>query len=94
MQSFAKAVRVIVDRQQTLERAVERLSVIPLQLTEEPWRGVLWNDSTKTMILKHARLAMNLFLYMVGEEPTPRTFDLLTRYREALGMPEKNLPKI
>lgn len=94
MQSFAKAVRIIVDRGDKLERAVERLSVIPLQLTDEPWRGVLWNDSTKTMILKHARLAMNLFLHMAGEEPIPRTFDILARYREALGMPEKNLPKI
>lgn len=94
MQSFAKAVRVMVDRGEKLERAVERLSIIPLQLTDEPWTGVLWNDSTKTMILKHARLAMNLFLYMVGEKPSPRTFDVLERYREALGAPEKPLPKI
>ncbi len=94
MQSFAKAVRVMVDRGEKVEKAVARLSIIPLQLTDEPWVGVLWNDSTKTMILKHARLAVNLFLHMVGEEPTPRTFDVLERYREALGVPEKALPKI
>lgn len=94
LQSFAKAARVMIDRGKEIEEAVARLSAIPLHLTDEPWVGILWNDSTKTMILKHARLAVNLFLYMVGEEPNPRTFELLTRYRKALEKPEKELPKI
>ncbi len=94
MQSFAKAARVMVDRGEKVEGAVARLSVIPPQLTDEPWVGVLWNDSTKTMILKHARLAVNLFLQTVGEEPSPRGFDVLQRYREALGNPQATLPRI
>lgn len=94
LQSFAKAARVMVDRGEEIEEAVARLTAIPLLLTDEPWVGILWNDSTKTMILKHARLAVNLFLYMVGEESNPRTFELLTRYRKALEKPEKELPEI
>ena len=94
MQSFAKAARVMVDRGEKLEGAVARLSSIPLQLTDEPWLGVFWNDATKTMILKHAKLAVNLFLHMAGEKPNPRKFDVLKRYRDVLGEPEKILPKI
>lgn len=94
MQSFAKAARVMIDRGEKVEKAVARLSSVPLQLTDDPWVGVLWNGSTKTMILKHAKLAVNLFLHLVSEKPDPRTFDLLKRYREALGEPEKSLPEI
>ena len=61
LQAFARAVRIMVDRGHHLESAVAKLAAVPLQLTEEPWTGVLWNTSTKTMIVKHQKLAMNLF---------------------------------
>lgn len=94
MQSFAKAARIMVDRGAKLENAVARLSTVPLQLTDEPWVSVLWNASTKTMILKHTKLAVSLFLYMAKEKPSPQTFDLLKKYQEALGDSEKFLPKV
>lgn len=92
MQAFARAVRLLVDRGLSLEAAVGRLSRVPLQLTDEPWVGILWNDSTNTMILKNKRLVVNLFLHLIGEQPTPRTFDVLGNYRKALGDPHKELP--
>lgn len=94
MQSFAKAARIMVDRGAKLENAVAKLSAVPLQLTDEPWVSVLWNASTKTMILKHTKLAVSLFLYMAKEKPSPQTFDLLKKYQEALGDSEKFLPKV
>ncbi len=94
MRSFARAVRIMVDRGEKLENAVAKLSAVSLQLTDEPWVGVLWNASTKTMVLKYTKLAMNLFLYTVGEKPDPRTYDILKTYREVLGEPKKLLPKI
>jgi DNA sulfur modification protein DndB len=94
MQSFARAARIMVDRGAKLENAVAKLSVVPLQLTDEPWVGVLWNASTKTMVLKYTKLTVNLFLYMVEEKLDPRTYDILKTYREVLGKPQKLLPKI
>jgi hypothetical protein len=94
MRSFARAVRIMIDRGAKLENAVAKLSAVPLQLTDEPWVGILWNPSTKTMVLKYTKLAVNLFLYMVGEKPDPRTYDILKTYREVLGEPKKSLPKI
>ena len=52
MQSFARAARIMVDRGEKLGNVVAKLSTVPLQLTDEPWVGVLWNTSTKTMVLK------------------------------------------
>ena len=94
MQSFARAVRIMIDRGIEVEIAVSKLSGVPLQLTDEPWGDVLWNASTKTMLLKYKKLAENLFLYLVKEKSNPQTYDVLKSYREVLGEPEKRLPKI
>lgn len=94
MQSFAKAARVMIDRGEKVEEAVARLSSVPLQLTDEPWAGVLWNSSTKTMILKYTKLAVNLFLHMAGEKPDPRKYNILRTYQKVLEDPQKLLPKI
>lgn len=84
----------MVDRGVELEKAVSKLSAVPLQLTDEPWVGVLWKPSTKTMLLKYKKLAENLLLHMVREKPHPQTYDVLKSYREVLGEPGKRLPKI
>lgn len=94
MQSFAKAARIMIDRGEKVENSVARLSSFPLNLTDDPWVGVLWNNSTKTMIQKQTKLAVNLFLYMAREKLNPQTFDLLKKYQEALGEPKKLLPKV
>lgn len=94
LQAFAKASRVMVDRGQPLESAVAKLATVPLQLTDRPWAGVLWNTSTKTMIVKHKKLAVNLFLHLAHNRPSPESFDVLEGYREVLGNPRARLPRI
>jgi DNA sulfur modification protein DndB len=91
--AFARAARVTVDRGERLDAAVAKLAAVPLRLTDRPWAGALWNTSTKTMIVKHKKLAMNLFLHLAHTKPSPRDFDTLERYREVLGDPRARLPK-
>lgn len=90
---FARAARAMVDRGEKLQAAVMRLATCPLQLNTKPWVNVLWNPSTKTMIVKHKKLVPNLFLHMVGEKPTPNSYDLLTQYRKATGIEDARLPR-
>jgi DNA sulfur modification protein DndB len=91
LQAFAKALRVMLDRGQELESAVATLATVPLHLTDKPWDGVLWNASTKTMIVKYRKLAMNLFLHMAHSRPSPNNFDTLARYREVIGVPQARI---
>jgi DNA sulfur modification protein DndB len=93
LQAFARAARVMVDRGGELDSAVAKLAGVPLQLNEKPWNGVLWNSSTKTMIVKHKKLAMNLFLHLTHNRPSPESFNILERYREVLGDPQAKLPR-
>lgn len=94
LHAFARAARVLVDRGQRIDMVVAKLASVPLQLTDKPWDGVLWSTSTKTMIVKHKKLAMNLFLHLSHHRSFPETFDVLARYREVLGNPRARLPKV
>lgn len=94
LHAFARAARVLVDRGQRVELVVAKLATVPLQLTDKPWDGVLWSTSTKTMLVKHKKLAMNLFLYLAHDKSSPESFDILARYCEVLGNPRAKLPKV
>jgi DNA sulfur modification protein DndB len=86
-QAFATAVRIMMDRDIEMDRAVLLLSSTELRLGAKPWRHVLWNPSTNNMITKHKKLAYNLFLHMAGQELSPKDYsyeDLLTDYRKVL----------
>jgi len=85
LSAFARASRVMVDRGEEINNAVSKLAAVPLQLTDRPWAGILWNTSTNTMIVKHKPLAMNLFLHLAHTQPSPSTFETLRQYREVLG---------
>lgn len=91
--ALARASQVMVDHGQRLNAAVAKLAAVPLRLADRPWAGVLWNTSTKTMIVKHKKLAMNLFLHLAHTKPSPEDFDTLESYREVLGDPRAKLPK-
>jgi DNA sulfur modification protein DndB len=93
LQGFARAARVMVDRGEMLQTSVAKLARVSLQLSTKPWVGVLWNPSTKTMIVKNKKLVPNLFLYMVGENLVPDNYDLLAQYRRATGVENARLPR-
>ena len=92
LSTFSKATRVMIDRGETIANAVALLSSTSLELNDEPWRGVLWNPATKTMILKYRKLSMNLLLRSAGQAPSPQRYDTTFEYRRALGSPDAELP--
>jgi len=74
-----------MDKGEAIDSAVSKLAGVRLNLSENPWRGVLWNPATKTMIVKHKKLAMNLLLYLAGQDPMPIQYDIVGEYRRVLG---------
>jgi DNA sulfur modification protein DndB len=94
LQAFAAATRVMVDRGTALGRAIAQLSALPLELSADPWLGVLWNPVAKTMIVRNRKLATNLFLHYLGERLQPETYRLLAQYRRATGDPGALFPEL
>lgn len=91
MHAFVRATRIMVDRGIPLPQAVKRLSRAPMQLSEAPWKDVLWKSSTSTMLVKYGKLATNIFLHCADEKPV-RGFDLLGTYRKVIEDSKAKLP--
>jgi len=56
--------------------------------------GVLWNASTRTMILKNGKLSVALFLYLAGQRTGNEGYNLQEQYRKALGDEKAKLPPV
>ena len=84
--AFCEAVRVMMFRRVNLSEAIGKLSQVSLDLSSQPWRGVLWDGST--MMSAKARLNRNLLLHMVGEPPDPdrgvKDYSVEAEYRKAI----------
>jgi DNA sulfur modification protein DndB len=89
--AFANAVRIMMDRKVSMDDAVATLSKLPLELEKRPWRHVLWNPDQEKVINSNNTLAQNLFLYMLGQEPLPKKYDVEEKYKKALGDNEGSL---
>lgn len=65
---FIKVVRKLIDLGLTLEKAIERLANIPMELSEAPWLGLLWDHQNKRMITagENQRAGIKLMYYSVG----------------------------
>lgn len=83
--AFAKAVRILLDRDLSIRRAVKALAKAEMDIAAEPWRNVVWNPSKRAMINKNEPLVKNLLLHEAGQELSPPDFDLQGEYDEALG---------
>jgi DNA sulfur modification protein DndB len=51
-----------------IEDTIRRMSNLNLELTKEPWVGLLWDDASKRMITgkENQKVALSLILYMIG----------------------------
>lgn len=91
--AMARATRVMMDRGESMEGALNILTQVPMKLKEEPWRNVLWNPGTKTINNRASKtLVENLLLHMVGHSPRTASYDLLGKYRAILDDLEADLP--
>jgi len=70
------SVVVALMRNRSLEEAAKLASRLPRELSSEPYKGVLWNPSTRTMEIRYQTLVRELLLYMLGVEGT-RSVDKL-----------------
>jgi DNA sulfur modification protein DndB len=96
--AFANAVRIMMDRDIDMDKAIKALSKVPFYLHQTPWVGVLWNPTAKKVMWGNDTLAQNLFLYMVGQEIPGKSknepYDLEEAYRKALDNPEASIDDI
>ncbi|GAB4407832.1 MAG: hypothetical protein Fur0044_00920 [Anaerolineae bacterium] len=85
--AFARAVRIIRDRGQSMENAVKALSQVPMDLNAPPWQHVFWNPTQKTMNTKSSKwLTEGLFLHQVGHSPRKiQGKNLSAEYRRVVG---------
>lgn len=93
--AFARAVGIIKKRGQNIEKAVEALSSVPMDLNQPPWVYIFWNPTQKRILKPNAWLAESLFLYQVGHTPRKQKGkNLLEEYRKAVDNPDVELPDV
>jgi DNA sulfur modification protein DndB len=66
----------------TYQKAIDLVSKIPQDLSDEPYNNVIWNPSKKTIISTGRALAVDLLLYMLNENKSES--ELLKKYKIAL----------
>lgn len=74
-----------MDRGATIEKAVMLLKRANMEISEDPWRFILWDPHRNAMILKNGVLIKNLLLAEVNQKPDPHSFDVKGEYKTALG---------
>ena len=84
---------LMINQGLTLEASIGRLVKLPTELSEPPYVSILWNPGTKTMVVRHRKVARDLLLHMIGALPgSTSVAKLKARYIEVLGRPA-NLPR-
>lgn len=95
LKPFVSALRILLDRGFELERSVEALSMLPMNLEDVPWRDVLWNPEKSVVITGNDTLAQNLLLYLLQEEIAgPKSYNLESKYSKAVGHQDRRLKTI
>ena len=91
--AFARAVRALINLEFSMKDAIQELSKLPYELSEDPWSGVLWNPATKTMYstVSSQKVASELMVYYTHHESETKA---LAAYRGALGNKDAKLPEI
>ena len=81
-------------RSMSLDKAVQLASRLPRSLSDEPYVGLMWDRSSRTMLNGHKVTLREILCYMVGKNAKnypART--LLERYRRETGSDEVELPQ-
>ena len=84
-EAFARALRILLDRDIPLAEGIHALAGTQLLLDQPPWRFVMWDSNQNTMNRTNLELAESLLLFMVGELPANPNLDLAGLYQTVVG---------
>lgn len=82
-----------MSKEMSLEKAIKLAAKLPSDLTVEPYAGLIWDGSNKTITNAHKVTLREVLLYMLGYSKFSKT-TLLARYRKSLGDEQAELPKL
>ncbi len=94
--SVARAIAASTRVGYPIEKTIERISVLDLDLTKEPWVGLLWESIGKKMITRkeNQKVASSLILYMIGYDMAKwgiKVDKLKKDYASKLNRPEEEV---
>ena len=91
-----EVIKLLVDKGFNLDKTIDAVAKVPMQLTDEPWAGLLWDPTNRRMIMSgdNRALAERLLAYgLTGNaEITGRTEEELRR--EWAGILQTNLRSV
>ena len=88
LQAFSGALGILRQRKVDTDRAVKSLCQVPTEISEPPWKHVLWDPNLGRITSMDKRpVAEALYLHMVGHQPRTSTYKLNDRYSELVGNP-------
>ena len=93
-QAFARALRILLDRDVHIQQGIKALASTQLMLDQAPWPHVMWDPSRKAMNRTNLQLAESLLLHMVHEDPANSSFKLEASYQTAVRDPLSKLAEI
>ena len=83
-----------ITREMPLDRAVATAARLPRKLNDSPYNGLMWDQSTGTIIGRHKVTLREVLFHMIGITRPQYTMDkLLDRYQTALGNDSIPLPR-
>ena len=95
LQAFAGALGMMRSRGISTDQAVKGLCRVPKDISQRPWRYILWNPNTLSMINSYRPVAEALYLHMLGESPRGRRYNLRSRYDDILrDIPNESLKDV
>lgn len=83
--AFARALRILLDREVPMQQGIQALASAQLMLNQAPWAHVMWDPSRGAMNRTNLQLAESLLLHMVHERPAKPEFELDDIYRTVVG---------
>lgn len=81
-----------ISKEMGLEKAIKLAARLPSDLTAEPYAGLMWDSSNKTITNTHKVTLREVLLYMLGYSKFSKAI-LLARYRKSLGDDRAELPE-
>ena len=90
LEIFSKIITRLTN-EMTLSGAIREAAKLPTDLTSQPFQGLMWDVSSKTISNSHKVTVRELLLYMLGKAKFSEG-DLLKRYRRETGRETVELP--